>query len=255
MRNWIELKNDAAEEMKRVLFRVGLDEQARALANAVRKHTRPLMFDPPYVGPVSELVSASIDPVRAAAIAMACRRVELEGVEGCVAECGVYRGETAALLHRALPDRTLYLFDTFEGFPDADLEVPRDSRWLDTSAGYVARRLGDTSTVVFRPGYFPDTARGLEDQRFALVSIDLDLYAGTLAALEFFFPRLSPGGYLFVHDFNSEESARGVERAVTKFTGENPELFVELPDNFGSVVFRKAHTFSGHAGDTFAVSD
>jgi O-methyltransferase len=242
MWNWIELKTGAIEVAKRLLFRVGLDERARAVANQSRRRTRPLMFHPPYVGAVSELVAASIDPVRAAALAMACRRIELGGIDGSIAECGVYRGETALLLHRALPGRMLFLFDTFAGFPEVDLEVPRDSRWRDTSAEHVRRRLGDTSTVVFRPGYFPDTARGLEDQRFALVSVDVDLYTGTHTALEFFLPRVNPGGYVFVHDFNSEESRHGVERAVAGLTSEYRDLFIELPDSFGSIVLRKPHT-------------
>lgn len=41
---------------------------------------------------------------------------------GSVAECGVLYGETAMFINKYWSDRTLHLFDTFEGFPDNDIE-------------------------------------------------------------------------------------------------------------------------------------
>jgi O-methyltransferase len=38
------------------------------------------------------------------------------------------------------------------------------------------------------------------------VLFDADKYDVAMAAFEFFYPRLSPGGYFFLHDFNSSES-------------------------------------------------
>ena len=39
---------------------------------------------------------------------------------GSMAELGVYKGEFSACLNQMLPDRKLYLFDTFEGFHNND---------------------------------------------------------------------------------------------------------------------------------------
>ena len=38
-------------------------------------------------------------------------------------------------------------------------------------------------------------------EKFAFVSLDTDLYKPTLAGLEFFWPRMSKGGFIFIHDF------------------------------------------------------
>ena len=52
------------------------------------------------------------------------------------------------------------------------------------------------------------------------------------AALEFFYPRLSPGGIIFIHDYNHKWE--GVERAVDEFIRKIPETLVLVPDLDGS---------------------
>lgn len=95
-------------------------------------------------------------------------------------------------------------------------------------------------TVRVRKGYFPESAKGLEGNTFALVSLDLDTYEGILAGWEFFYPRLSRGGYIFVHDFNAMEYDRGPFRATTAFLSDKPEMIVEIPDQWGSALIRKS---------------
>jgi O-methyltransferase len=181
----------------------------------------------------------SPDPVRTAAIFLAVRRLEQEHIAGAFAEVGVFRGELSRVLHRLAPARQLYLFDTFEGFHEKDLKGEADGRFRDTSLEVVKRNLGNLEHVIFRVGFFPETADGLESEQFAFVMLDVDKYEPTLAGLRFFYPRLSPGGHVFVHDYNSPESNWGVSRAVNEFLADKPEKLIELPDGCGSVVFRK----------------
>ena len=157
----------------------------------------------------------------------------LNTVPGAVAELGVYKGDFSLVLHRCFPERKLYLFDTFEGFCDSDLQVENansfssssSNEFADTSAEYVLKRFDDLSNIVIKQGYFPDTAAGLEDERFAFVSLDADLYAPTLAGLEFFYPRLSPGGAILLHDYGSKRFA-GVFQAVTDYEKKHGRLIL-----------------------------
>ena len=165
-----------------------------------------------------------------------------EAIPGAFAELGVWRGVTSAFLHRLAPERTLYLFDTFAGFPDADLPAGADDRrFRDTSEAAVRARVGASENVVLRPGYVPDTLAGLEDEQFAFVLLDLDLYDPTLASLEFFYPRIPPGGYL-VHARLQQPGVRlGVQARVRRVPrATSPSSVVELGDMWGSALIRRA---------------
>jgi O-methyltransferase len=221
-------------------------EEVRARIPAVRgRLLRPLarfreMRFPTFPPAVHESIAGSDDYFRYATLGLAAQRVLDEGVEGAFAEVGVWRGETSAFLHRIAPERRLYLFDTFVGFPERDLPPGvTDTRFRDTSAAAVRRRVGPSEKVVLREGYVPDTLAGLEDERFAFVLLDLDLLEPTRASLEFFYPRLSPGGYLVMHDYNNAESNWACKRAFDAFLEERPEQLVELGDVWGSALIRR----------------
>ena len=229
--------------MRKLLASLGLVGLARAVFERVAPGLGFGAMEFPTFDPaVQRAALATGDYARYASLALAIRRIEEEKIPGAFAEVGVYRGATSRFLLSCAPGRTLYLFDTFEGFPleDREPENREDPRFRDTSSEAVRRALGAGDNVVIRKGRFPGTAVGLEGERFAFVLLDLDVFDPTLAGLEFFYPRLAPGAYLFVHDYNSPESNQACRRAVTKFMAGKPEKLVELPDVWGSVVIRKS---------------
>lgn len=185
------------------------------------------------------------DFVRNKAFALAARQILDREIEGAVAELGVYRGYQAQLINRLFPDRTLYLFDTFTGFAAQDLGAERDNGlsgaatgdFENTSVELVLNKLPHREKTRVMQGFFPDTAEGL-DETFAFVSLDVDLYDPIRAGLHWFYERLSPGGFLFVHDYNNVRYL-GVRKAVDEFVAEAGVAFVPLPDFAGSVVITK----------------
>ena len=197
---------------------------------------------PPFEPSLAKIIRNSSDPVRHGSCALAIASIEREGISGAFAEVGVWRGDTSRLIHLQAPNRPLHLFDTFNGFPSCDLENAKPSdalRFRETSVAAVKSRLGNTDKVVFHVGRFPETTQGLEHEIFSLVWLDLDIYKPTLAALDFFYPRMSRGAYCFIHDYNSPESDYAMRRAATTFFRDKTELLIELPDAWGSVMFRK----------------
>ncbi|HEX4039818.1 MAG TPA: TylF/MycF/NovP-related O-methyltransferase [Acidobacteriaceae bacterium] len=199
---------------------------------------QPMLF-PTYPKTIADYIERYHDDIRYASVALAVQCLLQEGINGAFAELGVYQGTTSAFLHRLAPERRLYLFDTFVGFPMEALEGRRDGRFRDTSQEAVAANIGDSRNIEFRKGYFPATSVGMEGERFAFVMLDFDLYRPALDAFTFFYPRLVRGGYFFLHDFNSPESDRAISRAAREFLADKPELLVEIPDRYGSAVFRK----------------
>lgn len=221
------------------LLRSFAKNYVRVNARKVAKFIRQPMRFPSYPRAVRDLIETIGDDVRYATLALAIERLETERIEGAFAELGVWTGFTSSFIHRQAPHRQLYLFDTFTGFPPDSLEKAEDNRFKDTSQDKVAERIGDLRNVVFRRGFFPRTALGLEEVRFALVMLDFDLYQPALDALLFFYPRLVPGGYFIMHDFNSPESDYAISRAANEFLQDKPESPIEIPDEWGSALFRK----------------
>jgi O-methyltransferase len=158
---------------------------------------------------------------------------------GCMAEIGVYRGASARLIHNNDPARPLHLFDTFEGLPEPsqdDTEF-RNGQFakgqfacgLDEVKAY----LGSPDSIVFHQGLFPDTAGPVQHEQFSFVHTDVDLYGSTRSVLEFFYPRLLPGGIILSHDFHS---CRGPHQAISEFFSDKPEPVIELPGDQALIV-------------------
>ena len=179
---------------------------------------------------------------RIMALEAAAREIYYNHVDGAIAECGVYKGWFADYMSRFMPDRKLYLFDTFSGFDDRDIteqeqndsgQFRKVSNLNDTSVEIALSNIGYRANAVVRKGYFPDTAVGLENERFAFVSLDTDLYKPILAGLDFFWSKLNPGGYIFVDDLRHPQLL-GVRKAVIEFCKREGIGYMSLPDGSGA---------------------
>jgi O-methyltransferase len=184
--------------------------------------------------------------IRASSLELIAREINEREVPGAVAEIGVFRGEFARLINIAFPERRLYLFDTFDGFPETDMKADIQRRYAkpdrqafsDTSIPLVMSRMKFRDNCIVKRGVFPESAEGCTEERFAFVSIDADLYNPIYEGLQFFYPRLSVGGYIFVHDYNNCQY-RGAKQAVRNFCAERGISFFPLSDSSGSAVISK----------------
>lgn len=163
--------------------------------------------------------------------------------EGDIAELGVYKGNSAgvfALIAKKYK-RKVYLFDTFEGFDERDLSgTDRNnlSPFSNTSLNQVQKFVNYKEAYLIK-GHFPESLKHAPAMKqFAIVHIDCDLYAPAIAGLNFFFPRIIPGGMLIIHDYNSGLWP-GLTKAVDEYFEKRPEKSVYLPDKCGTLIFRK----------------
>jgi len=181
-------------------------------------------------------------------------RLKRDGIPGDFAELGVYKGESAKILQLMDPSRTFHLHDTFEGFKEEDLENETGEaatyttrNFADTSLEAVKRYLGEEGKFVYHAGRFdfsaptpslpPAGGEGEREGAYALVNLDADLYNPTKAGLEYFYPRLSPGGVIFIHDYTHKWP--GIKRATDEFISKIPETLVHVPDMDGTVMIVK----------------
>ena len=166
---------------------------------------------------------------------------------GVIAEAGVFRGEFAQFLNYAFPDRTLYLFDTFDGFgiEESVKEVENGNctnafveAYKQTNIEIVLSKMKYPQNVIIKQGLFPGSLNGLEEN-FAFVSLDMDFEESIYEGLKYFYTRLLDGGYIFVHDYTS--SLRGVEAAVERFENDKKIRMCKVPlcDVNGTLVITK----------------
>ena len=113
-----------------------------------------------------------------------------------------------------------------------------DECFANTDVALVRAKMPHINQCVFRKGIFPQSAQQDGQERFCLVSLDADLYEPLYAGLKFFYERLSPGGYILVHDYGNPRY-KGAAQAVRNFAREYKQNFVPLCDHLGSVVFTK----------------
>ena len=193
---------------------------------------------------LKKLERAYPDKIRLYNLWFQINRINRENIQGDMAELGVHKGETALLLYKMSNNQKLHLFDTFEGFSENDLQHENKqggqyttNEFSDTDVETVKKRFNGDSRVIIQKGYFPDTAKGLEQTQFSFVHLDADLYMPTLEGLKFFYPRLANGGVIVIHDYNHIWS--GVKKAVDEFMPTIPETLIELPDWKGSVMIVK----------------
>jgi O-methyltransferase len=220
------------------LLRKLLERRQRVLTSAMLQLGRPRrlnVFQNAYTN----------EYIRLSSLDLIADEIKVRQVPGAVAELGVYKGHFAAAINTVFPDRTLYLFDTFTGFSTEEelrdqanhgLAYQRD--FSDTSPEGVLRRMPHADRCVVRQGLFPETAQSLESETFCFASIDTDLYDPIVSGLEFFYERLNPGGYLFVHDYNNSLYP-GAKKAVVDFSTRRRVAYVPLTDMYGTAIFAK----------------
>ncbi len=178
---------------------------------------------------------------------LCAKEIHDRGIKGEAAELGAFRGDFSRIMNKVFPDKISYLFDTFEGYSEqtAKQEVSDKNcgeaylnAYKDATVESVLKRLPYPQKAVIKKGFFPDSLEGLEET-FSFVSIDVGFEDVTLEGLRYFYPRLSEGGYIFLHGYNSR--FKGAARAVETYEKENNIRICKVPicDRSGSIILTR----------------
>jgi O-methyltransferase len=147
-----------------------------------------------------------------------------------VAEVGVYRGGSAWFMADALRrsgrEMPFYVCDTFQGHVEVDDSVDGVHRpgvqFTRVKAEKVAKYLREFPFIRMQVGDIRETAPAFAgESAFGLVHLDVDVYPITRFCLDFFGPRVVPGGMMVMDDYGTT-TCEGVKRAVEEFTASNP---------------------------------
>jgi hypothetical protein len=137
---------------------------------------------------------------------------------GDVAECGIGHGRMLLTLglfvRQRRPAKRVVGFDVFvdpEERPDDDLSLLRR-----------VREYGLMATVKLARGSFEQIARRHAVRRFCFVRLDRALSGVYRECLDFFYPRLTPGGVILLEEYRDAPWARCAV-AVDEFMHDKPE--------------------------------
>ncbi len=168
---------------------------------------------------------------------------EAAAAPGDFCEIGCYRGYTTVFLNKHLdviaPAKRYWAIDTFGGFVPGDVAHELKARgknsaedrraldkftinsqfWFDCTMRLNGITRVVTQAVAVQDFSFPVSAR------FSFVLIDVDLYLPTQAALEKFWPHLSPGGVIVVDDCHEGHVYDGSRQAVNEFCAQHQLRF------------------------------
>jgi O-methyltransferase len=182
------------------------------------------IFDQPLVDLVQPYTLVS--PERIQNLQLLARRIESERISGDVIECGVCNGGTAAVLARFATrsrlNRTVWLFDSFQGMPATTAEDG------EAAKVHIGKEVGDPARVreVLQlvganmgrvrivPGWFQDTLPTVLTSQIALLNIDADWYESVKLCLETFYDRVTMGGFISFDDYGHWP---GCKKAVDEF--------------------------------------
>lgn len=166
--------------------------------------------------------------------------------QGCIIECGTWRGGmSAAIMEVAGPGRYYWFFDSFEGLPPAkEIDGPAALAWqaATDAPGYYdncAASIDDFRTTLsltgFRlnrvrivKGFYENTLPSYSPEPIALLRLDSDWYDSTLLCLRTFWPAVLPGGAILIDDYYTWD---GCSRAVHDFLSQQkaPERIEQRP--------------------------
>jgi O-methyltransferase len=132
------------------------------------------------------------------------------GLQGVVAEFGMFKGGTTMLLSRFIEGLgqhwRVYGFDTFDGFPaprsPLDMYAHPDCVYLDLDA---VRRVFASRNVEIVPGDVVETVQCLRDKDVVLAFVDTDNYTSAKTILDVIVDRVVVGGALVFDHFTGRD--------------------------------------------------
>jgi len=162
---------------------------------------------------------------------------------GDFVECGVHLGGQANAILKYLDwcgaDRRFWLLDTFCGFPAEHRPVAatvhredyREDCWEEVRARFAAYQ-----QVRLIRGAVPGTLGEVTSPRVAFLAIDMNCAEPEIAALEYFWPRLSAGAIVILDDYAFAEPYRRQKDAIDAWARRAGVPVLSLPTGQGLIV-------------------
>lgn len=168
-------------------------------------------------------------------------------LEGDFVECGVNTGVCSLAVCDYLDFNNLgkkfYLFDTYCGIPrdqmsDEEISLGREKEnadYYEECYDRVKRNFSEYPAAVLVRGKVPETLPGAGTEKVCYLSLDMNITAPEIAALEFFWEKLSPGAPVILDDYGWLPYAPQ-KKAMDEFAKSRGIAICELPTGQGVMI-------------------
>ncbi|MEK7124198.1 MAG: TylF/MycF/NovP-related O-methyltransferase [Patescibacteria group bacterium] len=176
--------------------------------------------------------------------------VHKNDIKGDFAECGVWKGGTAASMafvaEKLKSGRKTWLFDSFEGLPeptkeDGDLAKTYSGNRTEGKMESIDKCVGpledakkiffeilklNEKNVVIKKGWFRDTLPVSKNEigKIAILRLDGDWYESTKVCLDNLYDKVASGGYIIIDDYGHWEGAKKATDEFLAKKGIKPDL-------------------------------
>jgi hypothetical protein len=130
-------------------------------------------------------------------------------IPGDFVECGVNEGLLSLTVCHYLDfnslDKSFYLFDTYQGIPTDQITARERRRAMQHEYSECYERTKEKfasfpkATLV--RGKVPETLQTVQIDKVSYLSIDMNIAKPERDAIDFFWPKLSPGGFVILDDY------------------------------------------------------
>lgn len=181
------------------------------------------------------------------------RSVVEENIEGDLIETGVWRGGSTIFMKALLEifgdkTRNVWVADSFEGLPKPNKEKYNADEFdehykineLAVSKETVENNFKKyglmDDRVKFLKGWFKDTLPSAPIQKLSLLRLDGDMYESTMDGLVNLYPKVSPGGYVIIDDY---DAVKGCKKAVFDYRNQHGITEEMVPIDLSAIYWRK----------------
>ena len=157
------------------------------------------------------------EPRRGRTLNRLAQKCDRAGIPGALVDCGCYNGGSSVMMSTGAPSREVWAFDSFEGLPEATDRDPDSAQgWagvLRASEDRVQEgfeRFASLERLQIVKGWFEDTfpSTAPKIDQVAVLNADGDWYDSVWLTLETFYPKVVPGGFVVIDDYNHWEGAK-----------------------------------------------
>jgi O-methyltransferase len=160
--------------------------------------------------------------------------MKFEKVKGAVVECGVWRGGMTAAMAQILGnEREYFLYDSFEGLPEAkeidghtaiswqkntDSKIYYNNCTAEIKFAEQAMKLSGAGKYHMVKGWFNKTLPEFGPQPIAILRLDGDWYDSTMECLDNLYKHVALGGVIIVDDYYTWD---GCAKAIHDYLSKN----------------------------------